>query len=476
MHARFVVLGALLAACGSGVAPAPKVHSATRATPPAAVAAWTTPAVDVAPSPPPDPAEWLRARLPEGGAIASGDPPSVRHTVRPNESAISIARAYVALTEVYLAEDLAIAMLEANPQMKCAQCPGGVRVATGMELTIPRVLREAPPPPTRLPASDEPSKGIFFVGASAGRPWIPSLERLKARGLNAIVLDGKDYMGPVTYPSKVAQAIETGATKGAPISDLARAIRFAHQYGVRVIIRNSCFHDPWAAEKAPRLSVRGNWGGAYPIGWLDPANPEVHEYIHGLVAEELDAGADEIQLDYVRYPVQPGLGNADFKVHMNGRTRVEVIRDFVRGVHELTKARGVPLSIDVFGVTSTGTREDIDNLGQDLAVLGHEVEFVMPMVYPSHYGTGFYGWEIPGDHPEIVGIGSKAAIDILAKAGAPAKVRPWLQAFPWKSPTYGPKYIADEAASADAAGTSGWIAWNPGSEYSVFWQALPAKR
>lgn len=464
-----------IAACGSGTPPAPSTHVAvTRTTPPAAVAAWTTP--DAPATPPPEHAEWLRARLPDGGAITSSDPIAVKHTVRANESAISIAKAYVAMTDVYLAEDLVGAFAEANPEMRCKACIGGIRVAPGMVLTVPHVLTQPPPPPTRLPASDAPSKGIFFIGAAATKPWIPALERLKARGLNAVVLDGKDYMGPVTYKSKVAQALETGATKDAPIADLARTIRFAHEYGVRVIIRNSCFHDPWAAEKAPRLSVRGNWGGAYPIGWLDPANPEVHEYIQGLVAEELDAGADEIQLDYVRYPVQPGLGNADFKVHMKGRTRVEVIRDFVHDVHELTKARGVPLSIDVFGVTSTGTREDIEGLGQDLAVLGHEVEVIMPMVYPSHYGTGFYGWEIPGDHPEIVGIGSKAAIDILEKAGAPAKIRPWLQAFPWKSPTYSPKYIAEEARSADAAGSSGWIAWNPGSEYSVFWQALPAKK
>jgi hypothetical protein len=477
MRAHPVVFCLFAAACGSSTAPsAPATRVATaRASVPAAVAAWTTPAESQG-SPPPDPAEWLRSRMPPGGAVVGSDPVVVQHTVRANESAASIAKAYVAITDVYMAEDLVGAFADANPQMRCKLCIGGVRVATGMVLTVPHVLAEAPPPPTRLPASDAPSKGIFFIGAAAGKPWIPALERLKARGLNAVVLDGKDYMGPVTYPSKVGQATETGATKGAPISDLARTIRFAHDHGVRVIMRNSCFHDPWAAEKAPRMSVRGTWGGAYPIGWLDPANPEVAEYVQGLVAEELDAGADEIQLDYIRYPVQPGLGNADFKVHMKGRTRIEVIRDFVHGVHELTKARGVPLSIDVFGVAATGTREDIEGLGQDLGVLGHEVEFIMPMVYPSHYGTGFYGWEIPGDHPEIVGIGTKAAIDILEKANASAKIRPWLQAFPWKSPTYSSKYIAEEAKSADAAGASGWIAWNPGSEYSVFWQALPVQK
>src|SRR4029079_329683 len=108
----------------------------------------------------------------------------------------------------------------------------------------------------------------------------------------------------------VAVAVETGAAAKAPIADLARTIRFAHARGVRVIMRISCFQDPWTAEHAPRLSIKGKWGGPYPIGWLDPASDAAHRYILDLVTESIDAGADEIQLDYVRFPVQRGLGNA----------------------------------------------------------------------------------------------------------------------------------------------------------------------
>ncbi len=388
------------------------------------------------------------------------------HTVRPGEVPVTIARQWVALTDVYHEEDLATEILKANPDKKW--------LAVGMAIKIPHVLDNPPPPPTRLAKTDEPLKGIFLIGSAATRNWIRTLEHLSERGMNSVTLDGKDYMGPITYPSKVPQAVETGATRYPPLSDLARTIRFAHEHGVRVIMRISCFHDPWAAEKAPRLAVRGTWGGPYPIGWLDPANPEVHEYIQALVAEEIDAGADEIQLDYVRYPAQKGLGNADFRYYMKGRNKKEVIRDFAHEIHELTKARGVPLAVDVFGVTATGTQEDIDNLGQDLAMMGKEVEFIMPMVYPSHYGEGFYGWAVPGDHPEIVGIGTKATVARLAGTGA--KVRPWLQAFNWKSPAYSPKYLAAEIKSGDDAGGSGWMMWNPGSEYSTAWAAVPVKK
>jgi hypothetical protein len=437
-------------------APAPRSTSAQAV---AAVVAWSTPA---APEAKPEPYAWIKDRLPKGGKI-EGDQPM--HTVRPGEVAVTIARQWVAFTDVYHEEDLAKEIMKANPK---------TWLAVGSTIKIPHVLPNAPPPPTRLPKTDAPMKGIFILGTSATRTWEKTLEHLSERGMNAVTLDGKAYMGDVTYPTKVKQAVETGAQKYAPLSDFARTIRFAHEHGIYVHVKIACFHDPWAAERAPRLSVRGTWGGPYPIGWLDPANPEVLEYVEGLVVEAMDAGADEIQLDYVRYPAQPGLGNADFKYYMNGRRKQEVIRDFVHEVHELTKARGVPLGVDVFGVTATGTQEDIDHLGQDLSMMGKDVEFVLPMVYPSHYGEGFYGFAVPGDHPEIVGIGTKATIAKLAGTGA--KVRPWLQTFNWKSPAYGPQYIRDEIKSGEDAGGSGYMMWNPGSEYSTSWAAVPVKK
>jgi hypothetical protein len=434
-------------------APRPTAAQAT-----AAVVAWSTP-VEAKP----EPYAWIKDRLPKGGSLVGEQP---MHTVRNGEVAVTIARQWVPLTDVYHENDLATEILKANPDKKW--------LAVGTTIKIPHVMPNAPPPPTRLEKSDEPMKGIFILGTSATQRWEETLKHLSERGMNAVTLDGKAYMGDITYPTKVKQAVETGAQKGAPLADFARTIRFAHEHGIRVHVKIACFHDPWAAEKAPRLSIRGVWGGPYPIGWLDPANPEVLEYVQGLVVEAMDAGADEIQLDYVRYPVQKGLGNADFKYYAKGRNRKEVIRDFVHEIHELTKARGVPLGIDVFGVASTGTQEDIDNLGQDLAMIGKDVEFVLPMVYPSHYGEGFYGWAVPGDHPEIVGIGTKATVVKLAGTGA--KVRPWLQAFNWKSPAYSPKYLADEIKSGDDAGASGYMMWNPGSEYSTAWAAVPVRK
>jgi hypothetical protein len=411
---------------------------------------------------------WLRARLPKGGAVtddAGSGPVRVVHTVQPGETTASIARAYLDLTDVYLADDLARDLGAAGP------------LRPGKTMTIPHLL-DAPYPDAdhgRLGWPDDGSglRGIFLVGAMAARPWIATLDRVAAHGMNAVVLDAKAYGGDVTYPSKVDVVVETGAAAKAAIPDLPRAIRFAHARGVRVIMRISCFHDPWAAEHAPRLSLKGKWGGPYPIGWLDPTSPLAHKYVIDLVKESLDAGADEIQLDYVRFPVQRGLGNA--VLPPADGTREKLVKAFAHEVHEVTSARKVPLSLDVFGVTATGTIIDEHNLGQNIGMLGAECEALSPMVYPAHYDKGYMGWDQPGNHPEIIGIGTKAAVQKLARAHASAcVVRPWLQAFGWRCPDYGPKYLVAETESATKSGSAGWLMWNPSCDYAEAWHGLPS--
>jgi hypothetical protein len=354
-----------------------------------------------------------------------------------------------------------------------------VTIKPGTEIEIPHLLHEAykTGDKERLGwPEDGAIRGIYVRGDTAGgKSYVSILDHMAERGINAIVLDTKDTDGYLTYKSKVPLAVETNATKNAAIRDLPRAIRFAHARGIRVIMRISCFHDEWIQPRKTALSVRGKWGGPYPIGWLDPSSEGAHQYVIDLAKEAMDAGADEIQLDYVRYPVI-GTKNADFHLAEKNLTRVQVIRDFVREVHQVTHARGVPLSLDVFGVIAMGHRADIDALGQDLQMLGPECEALSPMVYPSHYAKGFYGFAEPGNHPEIIGIGTKGTLEQLSAVNVTTKVRPWLQAFYWESPDYGPDYLRKEIKHAGEAGGSGWLMWNPGQDYSYAWQVVPKIR
>jgi hypothetical protein len=411
---------------------------------------------------------WLTPRLPKGGALApvsGGEAPRITHLVQAGDTPASVAEAYLDLTDVYDAKDLAAMIAKEHK-----------RLEAGSSIEIPHTLTEPykEPDEDRIGwPKDKSLRGVFITGAYAQIRWVDTLDKLAARKLNAVVLDGKDYQGPVNYPTQVPVAVETHAYDQPRIPNLARAIRFAHARGILVIMRIPCFHDPWAAKHAPRLSLMGKWGGPFPMGWLDPTNEEAQNYMVALVEESIAAGADEIQLDYVRFPVQAQSIASAVMPKPNG-DRSRAVRDFAHKVHEVTMQKHVPLSLDIFGVTATGDQGDIDKLGQDIATIGGEADALSPMVYPSEYTPGYRGFDQPGNHPEIIGIGTKAAVAKL-KTGKHENtiVRPWLQASGYKSTNYGPDYLIKEAKSAEANGGVGWLLWNPGCDYWAAWRAFP---
>jgi hypothetical protein len=419
---------------------------------------------------------WLRERLPAGGELGDGEDRAVTiaHTTQGDKETLdSVARKYLDLTDVYFPADLATGIAKTNGTKGRTDAP----LKPGVRLAIPHLLSE--PYKTgdaeRLGwPEDGKLTGLYLRGDTAGRSmFVHILDRMQERGINLVSIDAKDYDGILTYPSKVPLAIEAGVVKHPPIRDLARMIRFVHQRGIRVAVRVSCFEDEAMAKAKPELAVRAKWGGPYKNGWMDPSNEAAQGYLVDLVKEGMDAGADEIQLDYVRYPVL-GIKNADFQLPERNLTQIKVITEFVKKVHVVTHARKVPLVLDVFGVIAHGHRADIEMLGQDPALLASEVEVLSPMVYPSHYDKGFMGWDEPGNHPEIVGIGTRGMVAQIAAAGVKggAKIRPWLQANNWRSTNYSPGYIATEIKSAQDNGGSGWMMWNPSQEYGYTWQAV----
>ena len=417
-------------------------------------------------SPPAELGEWLKTHLPKGGAV-EGVPPKVFHTVAAGETVLSIAGAYLSVSDLYTAGELAGSIGRKNP--------GGAII--GKKLEIPnittRIIRDDPKDERLGWPEDKALRGIFITGPYAGIKWVESLDKLAERGLNAVVLDQKDYEGYINYPSKVKVAVETEAMRHAHIPDLARAIRFAHWRGIRVILRIPCFHDPWADKHAKdaRLSIRfAPTGKPIHVDWLDPTNIEAQDYAIDLAKEGIEAGADEIQLDYVRFPVHL---SAKVAVLPNKEDRSPIIRDFVKRVRAVTSASGVALSLDFFGVASTGSIDDILYLGQHIPTVAPEADAISLMSYPSHYNKGYMGFAEPGEHPEVVGIGNTAAVKLIKPTGAATIFRTWLQAFPLRSSNYGPAYVLAEAKSAESTGGVGWLMWSPACEYSAVWGAFP---
>lgn len=467
-----VALLVLLAACASkkttsgADASAEAGTRAAAATPPALDAGVTEKAAEAPPAAAPDDiVAYLRTKLPKGGSVEAGDPPKLTHTVQPNESPQSIADAYFDLTEFYKVEDLAAQI-------------GRQNLAPGSAITIPRPLHRPPraPKDEKLGWPDDRNlKGVFVTGAWASIKWTDTVDKVEEHGLNAIVLDGKDYDGYVNYPTKAKVALESGADiRKTNIPDLARAIRYAHWHGVRVILRIPCFHDPWTDKHLPdaRLSIRFTpTGKPIHIDWLDPTLTEAQDYAIDLVKEGIEAGADEIQLDYVRFPVHVGTKVAMLPPVLD---RPKIIKDFVHRVHGVTSAEGVKLSCDFFGVTATGIQDDINALGQDLPTVAPEADAISLMSYPSHYGKGFMNFSNPADHPEIIGISNKAALEKMKGTGAKTIFRTWLQAFPLHVTHYDSAYLVAQARSAETSGGHGWLMWSPGCQYDQVWMGWPS--
>jgi hypothetical protein len=387
----------------------------------------------------------------------------VVHVAKAGDTLSAVAHQYLELTTVYTEQDLAGQLASANRMLATA------RLAPGRIVTIPHVVDAIPGPPSRLGWPDDTAlTGIYAHIGMIGAPALPRvLDSMAASGMNAIVVDAKTYGGWLTYPSTVPLAIETKASSHAVLSSVERLVRVAHSKGIRVVLRVSCFHDEWMVYRRPDLAIPGMHN------WLNPNDGRAQDYVLGIVDEMLPTGVDEIQLDYVRYPTE-GIAHADFGLGKKKTT--EVIAEFVQRVHERTQAAGVPLSLDIFGVVAFQRGEDVRATGQDLTKLGPIVEAISPMVYPSHFAEGTMGFSAPGEHPEIVGYGTKQAAEVLKKAGSKAVVRPWIQAFPWRAPDYDQSYVAREIVSSRASEGVGWLAWNAGGYYREVFAASPPRR
>jgi hypothetical protein len=192
----------------------------------------------------------------------------------------------------------------------------------------------------------------------------------------------------------------------------------------------------------------------------------VWDYHVDLAREVVRAGFPEIQWDYVRFPDAPeALRARSVFPGADGRTRTQAIRAFLGYSREALAPEGVLVTADVFGVT-TSYRRDV-GIGQIWEEFIDQVDAALPMVYPSHYWTGSFGYETPNAYPyEIVRRALRDAVSRSAKVEGAGAVRPWLQDFSLGQPVYEAPEIRAQIQATYDAGVKEWILWNPGSRYT----------
>ena len=114
------------------------------------------------------------------------------------------------------------------------------------------------------------------------------------------------------------------------------------------------------------------------------------------------------------------------------------------------------------------------------AKVSEVADAVLPMVYPSHYYAGMYGFQAPNAHPyEIVRASMQDAVErseyMRRQGKQTAEVMPWLQAMSaeWIDDIrYGPTHLRAQIQAVHDSGLKSWTLWNPGSRYDLFVPAL----
>lgn len=436
--------------------------------------AATQPTPSPTPSYPPEFHPGYGEQLPTGGTYQEG---VIRHAIQKGQSTGFLAEHYLKYTDYYTRSGLKKALLKQN-QLKSEV------LSIGQVLTIPGVRKE--PLKAERVKRDRTfdARGIYVTQTSAATERVFTLvKELKPLGLNTVVFDVKDMDGIVAYKTNVPLAIKSGARRDT-IRDMGKLISMLHDQGIHVVARQVLFHDKWLAQKEPRLALQSKSGGPWRekgrLVWLDPNHPEVQEYNLAIARELADLGVDEIQFDYIRFPAMGDTQNIAYSFDREKIRKDQVITGFLKRVQSELKAKGVLVSIDLFGVVAWDEGVDVKITGQRMEDLGKYADIISPMVYPSHFYPPFDGIKYPAWEPyHFV---SQGVIRTARKtAGTGVVIRPWLQAFPFMvKGRFNADYVATQIKASYEAGGVGWLLWDAQNQYEVGrqgmarWNALKA--
>jgi hypothetical protein len=291
--------------------------------------------------------------------------------------------------------------------------------------------------------------------------------------INALVIDVKDDRGFVLYRSRVPLAQQIGADTMRPMTHkrLRAVLDSMRVHNIFPIARIVVAKDPLLAEHKLEWAIKRKsdlkpWRDKHGKPWLDPNQRGIWQYAVDLAHEAYDLGFSEVQFDYVRFPDEQSLiREATFPL-AHGRHRADVIREQLGFTREQLKQLGIPMTIDVFGLTATDTTDM--GIGQRWEAFVDRADVVLPMVYPSHFAPGTYGLGNPNAHPyETIDHAIKDMKQRNAPISDAAKIVPWYQDFTLGPPHYYAAQVRAQIKAGYDNGIYSWILWNPGSRYTV---------
>jgi hypothetical protein len=288
--------------------------------------------------------------------------------------------------------------------------------------------------------------------------------------INSIVLTLKDEGGRVGWNSEVPLAEESGANEG--VYDLDEVVATLHDRGVHIAGRIVAFRDPVLGQHAIDTGeldwlIQTTDGEPYTAGYgccfTSFAHPEVIEYNLAIAEEAAAAGVDDILWDYIRRPdgspdamVVPGLSE-----DADGATLEDAVVDFARQADERLARYGVGHGASLYGIAADRPTQ----IAQDVPGLAEHLDYVAPMIYPSHWGPGEYGVADPNRQPYDI-ITATLEVWKTQTDGTRADVVPWLEDTNYRAWDR-LEQVREQLRAARDQGVDGFMMWDPNVDYTV---------
>lgn len=322
----------------------------------------------------------------------------------------------------------------------------------------------------------EPLKAIYMTS------WVAGTKNLRetlvkiadTKEINSIVIDIKDFSGKIVYSIDGNQRLKDFGSEEVRVSDLRDFIETLHKKNIYVIGRVAVFQDAYFVKHRPDLAVKNKagtavWKDRKGISWIDAGAREYWDYIIDIAKESRRIGFDEINFDYIRFPSDGNMQDISFPWSSTTPKSV-ALKNFFSYLHENLKDTGLKTSADLFGMTTTAM--DDMGIGQVFENALPYFDYVMPMVYPSHYPPTFMNYKNPAQHPyEVIHFAMKSAVDrreaLATSTGQTlAQLRPWLQDFDLGA-DYGPNEVRAQIKATNDVGLTSWALWSASNKYTI---------
>lgn len=327
-------------------------------------------------------------------------------------------------------------------------------------------------------------KGIYLTGdAATGESMNELTDLLNTTELNSMVIDVKDDDGTMVMDLGSEDEYVQEFTQ--EYVDPEELMRHLEEHDIYPIARIVIFKDKLLANERPDLSFTDDdgevWSDASGASYVNPYEREVWEHNVEVAKQAAKLGFRDIQLDYVRFP--EGFGSLDEQLNYsrgdydesdldNVEQRVDAVTEFISYARKELEPYDVELSADIFGYAALVQEEP--NIGQSFSRISENVDVISSMIYPSHWGPGNLGIELPDLEPyNLVYNYMDVEHAILSELGEDKpRTRPWLQDFTasylgeGNFMTYGDEEVSEQIRALHEQGVEEYLLWNAASNYS----------